>query len=58
VTRLWAMAVSLWTTLRTTMGWRGRRLAWLLVSAIITVLVTFWGVNLVMSGSAHVFNVD
>jgi cytochrome c-type biogenesis protein CcsB len=44
--------------LRTTMGWRGRRLAWLLVFAIITVIVTFWGVNLVMSGSAHIFNVD
>lgn len=43
--------------LRTTLGWRGRRLAWLLVGAIVTVLVTFWGVNLVMSGSSHVFNV-
>jgi cytochrome c-type biogenesis protein CcsB len=42
--------------LRTTLGWRGRRLAWLLVAAIVTVLVSFWGVNLVMSGSAHVFN--
>ncbi|WP_277957631.1 hypothetical protein [Anaeromyxobacter oryzisoli] len=42
MTRVWAVAVSLRTTLRTTMGWRGRRLAWLLVSAIVTVLVTFW----------------
>ncbi len=43
--------------LRTTLGWRGRRIAWILVFAIVTVLVTFWGVNLVMRGSAHVFNV-
>ena len=43
--------------LRITLGWRGRRLAWLLVFAIIGVLISFWGVNLVMEGSAHVFNV-
>ncbi len=44
--------------LRTTLGWRGRRLAAVLVVAIVTVLVSFWGVNLVMSGTSHVFNVD
>lgn len=43
--------------LRTTLGWRGRRIAWLLVLAIVSVLISFWGVNLVMSGSAHVLNV-
>lgn len=43
--------------LRITFGWRGRRLAWVLVFAILGVLVSFWGVNLVMEGSAHVFNV-
>ncbi|KAB2957420.1 MAG: cytochrome C biogenesis protein [Thermoanaerobaculia bacterium] len=43
--------------LRITMGWRGRRLAWLLVFAILGVLISFWGVNLVMEGSEHVFNV-
>ena len=43
--------------LRLTRGWRGRKLAWLLVFAIIGVLISFWGVNLVMEGSAHVFNV-
>jgi len=42
--------------LRITMGWRGRKLAWLLVFAIIGVLISFWGVNLVMEGSEHVFN--
>jgi cytochrome c-type biogenesis protein CcsB len=44
--------------LRTTLGWRGRPIAWILVFAIVTVIVTFWGVNLVMSGSGHIFNVD
>lgn len=43
--------------LRRTMGWRGRRLAWLLVFAILFVLVSFWGVNAVMAGSEHVMNV-
>jgi len=44
--------------LRVTMGWRGRKLAWVLVFAVAGVLISFWGVNLVMEGSAHVFNVD
>jgi cytochrome c-type biogenesis protein CcsB len=43
--------------LRTTLGWKGRPIAWILVGAVVTVIITFWGVNLVMSGSAHVFNV-
>ena len=43
--------------LRITMGWRGRRLAWVLAFAIVGVLVSFWGVNLVMDSSAHVLNV-
>jgi cytochrome c-type biogenesis protein CcsB len=43
--------------LRTTLGWRGRPLAWLLVVAVVTVIISFWGVNLVMSGSSHLFNV-
>jgi len=42
---------------RITLGWRGRRLAWILVFAIIGVLISFWGVNLVMEGSDHVLNV-
>lgn len=43
--------------LRVTLGWRGRKLAWILVFAILGVLISFWGVNLLMAGSAHVFNV-
>lgn len=44
--------------LRVTLGWRGRRFAWILAFAIIGVLVSFWGVNYVMTGTLHVFNVD
>ena len=44
--------------LRLTLGWRGRRLAWILVFAIIGVLISFWGVNLLMGGTLHVFTVD
>lgn len=43
--------------LRITLGWRQRRFAWVVAVAIVGVLVSFWGVNLVMEGSAHVFNV-
>ena len=43
--------------LRITLRWGGRRLAWVLVFAIIGVLVSFWGVNLVMEGTDHFFNV-
>ncbi len=43
-------ATLFWTclVLRITMHWRGRKLAWVLAFAIIGVLVSFWGVNLVM----------
>ncbi len=44
--------------LRVTLGWKGRRLAWVLVFAIAGVLISFWGVNLVMEGTAHVFTVN
>lgn len=43
--------------LRVTLGWRGRRLAWLAVFAILGVLISFWGVNFLSAGSAHMFNV-
>ncbi len=44
--------------LRVTMGWRGRRMAYVQLVAIVGVLISFWGVNWVMGGSEHVFNVD
>lgn len=43
--------------LRVSLGWRGRRLAWLTIGAIIGVLVSFWGVNFIVEKSAHIFNV-
>jgi len=43
--------------LRATLGWRGRSLAWVLAFAIVGVLISFWGVNFVMSGTSHFFNV-
>lgn len=43
--------------LRVSLGWRGKKMAWLVIFAIIGVLVTFWGVNFVVEKSAHIFNV-
>jgi cytochrome c-type biogenesis protein CcsB len=52
-----------WTTygiaihLRVTFGWRESRLAWLLIIALSTVIISFFGVNFVISTSQHMFNV-
>ena len=43
--------------LRVTMGWRGTRLAWLAIAAISTVIISFFGVNFIVSSSLHVFQV-
>lgn len=43
--------------LRLTMGWRGSRQAWLVILAMISVLIVFFGVNLVVNSSLHMFNV-
>jgi len=43
--------------LRVTLRWTGRRFAWILIFAIVGVLVSFWGVNLVVEGTDHFFNV-
>lgn len=43
--------------LRVTMGWRGTRLAWLVVAALSTVIISFFGVNFIVSSSLHVFQV-
>jgi len=44
--------------LRVTMGWRGRKLAWLMIFAIITVVITYWGVDIVVKGSHRMFGVQ
>lgn len=43
--------------LRVTMGWRGPKLAWLVICALATVFITFFGVNFVVDTSMHFFNV-
>ena len=40
---------------RHSVGWRGRRLAWLLVAGFISVIVTFVGADLIAPGSLHSF---
>jgi cytochrome c-type biogenesis protein CcsB len=36
----------LWIHLRLTLKWHGKRMAWLAVTALVTVLFAFWGTNL------------
>jgi cytochrome c-type biogenesis protein CcsB len=43
--------------LRVTLGWRGRKLAWLVICALATVFMSFFGVNFVVDTSMHFFNV-
>lgn len=43
--------------LRLTMGWRGAKLAWLVILALSTVIITFFGVTFVVDTSLHMFNV-
>jgi cytochrome c-type biogenesis protein CcsB len=42
----------LWIHLRVGLHWRGKRMAWLAVAALITVLFAFWGTNL-LGGTSH-----
>jgi len=43
--------------LRVTMNWRGTRLAWLVIAALSTVIISFFGVTFVVSKSMHIFQV-
>lgn len=43
--------------LRVTMGWRGARQAWLVICALSTVVITYFGVTFIVESSLHVFNV-
>lgn len=42
--------------LRITMGWRGRRFAWILIFALIGMVITYFGINLVVKTSLHIFD--
>ncbi|GAB7025257.1 cytochrome c biogenesis protein CcsA [Geotalea toluenoxydans] len=41
--------------LRLTMGWRGRRLAWIVIWALAGMVITFFGINFFVSSSLHLF---
>ncbi|HEY6872957.1 MAG TPA: cytochrome c biogenesis protein CcsA [Geobacteraceae bacterium] len=43
--------------LRVTLGWRGRRLAWLMIFLLSTVIISYWGINIVVENSKHIFGV-
>ncbi|GFO60727.1 cytochrome c biogenesis protein ResC [Geomonas silvestris] len=43
--------------LRVTFGWKENRLAWLVICALSTVIICFFGVNLVVNTSLHMFQV-
>jgi cytochrome c-type biogenesis protein CcsB len=43
--------------LRVTLGWRGRRLAWILIFAILGIIISYWGVDIVVQNTLHAFGV-
>lgn len=43
--------------LRVTFGWRGMKLAILVIAALSTVIISFFGINLVVNSSLHAFKV-
>ena len=43
--------------LRVTLGWRGRRLAWLMIFLLSTVIVAYWGIDAMVQGTRHIFGV-
>lgn len=44
--------------LKLTLGWKGRRLAWLYIAALVATIVTYWGVDLVVKKSHSVFRME
>lgn len=41
--------------LRVTLGWRGRRLAWIVIGALAGMIITYFGINLFVESSLHIF---
>jgi len=39
--------------LRVTLGWRGRRLAWIFVFAVLGIIITYWGVDAIVKTGQH-----
>jgi cytochrome c-type biogenesis protein CcsB len=44
--------------LRFTFGWGGRRMAWMVIFALISVFIVMFGVNFAVESSMHIFNVQ
>lgn len=42
--------------LRVTMGWRGRKMAWILIFAMIGMVISYFGINLFIETSLHIFD--
>lgn len=42
--------------LRLTMGWKGRKMAWIMIFALIGMVITYFGINLMVKTSLHVFD--
>lgn len=42
--------------LRVTMGWKGKRLAWIAIGALVSVIISFFGINLAVKTSLHLFD--
>ncbi|MBI4839248.1 MAG: cytochrome c biogenesis protein CcsA [Nitrospirae bacterium] len=44
--------------LKVTMGWGGRRLAWILIFAVLGIVITYWGVDIIVRNTQHAFTVS
>lgn len=44
--------------LKVTLGWKGRRFAWLAVFLLVTVIITYWGIDAVVKNTRHIFGVS
>jgi len=44
--------------LKVTLGWKGRRMAWLMLLLLSTVIITYWGIDVVVQQTRHVFGVN
>lgn len=44
--------------LKLTLGWKARRLAWLYIAALVAIIITFWGVDLVVEKSHSFFRME
>ncbi len=42
--------------LRLTLGWKGRKMAWLMIIALIGMVIAFFGINMMVKTSLHIFD--